>query len=315
VSDSLDRLCQHLRWIGNLYQISGANIFQIRAWHRASENLKYYLADYGNTIPSQEFLESLPGLGKSLCNEILDWYRGQHTRLLKELESRIHEDLQKIVRGFPHLLAAVSVLHQTDSDNRELWLDRLEANYFSILNKMKAAQENELLKLLNPSLSTICPKGHRGTSVEGDAKNLNLGGFQFVFHTHPLPLSENCLQIRITLPLKLMNSDETAEFASTSRLLPLHYILGVYQNKDEWNSVLVSVLTQLKQPVFLWYPLRDSFLKFCDPLFIPGEHLYLPSWRSQASADHVQTHLNRLPKDRLVFNATASALLRFLGSV
>ena len=308
-----EELCQHLQWISVLYQIAGANHFQIRSWNRAAQTLLYYLPELGSGDRLREKLLALPGIGESITNEILCWHQNPKTELKLRLESSIHPDLLNMARTTVGLIQVASILQNEAPNNRELWLCRLEAGYFSLLGKMKAKKELEALQLLQPNTNVKPIRAYRGISIEGNLHEEYIHPWQFVFYTHPWTESANSLQIKIEIPQSLMNADEALHFAKASRLLPLHYLNGVYTDKRMWISIVSDVLRNLSQKVLLWYPLRDPFLNFYNPLEIEGKHLFLPSWRMYSQGEMIKSHLESIPKAQLAWNATAPAILRFLS--
>ncbi|MBW7875145.1 MAG: hypothetical protein H3C47_04040 [Candidatus Cloacimonetes bacterium] len=305
-------LCQHLKWVSVLYQISGANHFQIRSWNRAAQTIPYYLPDLGTGEYLREKLLAIPGIGESIANEILCWNQNPVTELKLRLESSIHPDLLKMARTSVGLIQVASILQNEAPNNRELWLCRLEAGYFSLLGKMKARKELEALLVLKPNTNTETIAPYRGIAIEGELHQEFMQPWQFVFYTHPLTEPFNSLKIKIEVPQGLLNSDEAFHFAKDSKLLPLHYLNGIYTDKKLWLSIVSDVLKNLSQNVLLWYPLREPFLQFCNPLEIEGNHLFLPSWRMYSHGEMVKNHLESIPKAQLAWNATALAILRFL---
>ncbi len=119
--------------ISDLLEIQGENIFRIRAYRRAAQNLESLAEDVASIAARGDLLE-IPGIGKDLASKILEYLQNGTVQLLEELKAKIPE-------GLIHLMNIRGV----GPKKAKLFFDELEIRDIEGLEQ--AANEGRLASL------------------------------------------------------------------------------------------------------------------------------------------------------------------------
>ncbi|HEY9076772.1 MAG TPA: DNA polymerase/3'-5' exonuclease PolX [Anaerolineaceae bacterium] len=90
-------ICDILTRIGNLLEIQGENVFKIRAYHKAAENLAASGEDI-NLIFAQGRLREMPGIGPAIADKISELLTTGKLEFLEKLEAEVPPSLLEVIK-------------------------------------------------------------------------------------------------------------------------------------------------------------------------------------------------------------------------
>jgi DNA polymerase (family 10) len=134
-------IAQIFREIANILEIKGANVFRIRAYERAAQNIESLTEDI-EKYAREDKLTDIAGIGKDLANRINEY--------IKNGKIKVYEDLKKsIPKGLLDLLNIPSVGPKT----AKLLYEKLKVK--SIEDLEKAIKKNKLQGIFGIKEKTI----------------------------------------------------------------------------------------------------------------------------------------------------------------
>ncbi len=85
-------VAQIFRNIAKILEIKGENVFRIRAYERAAQNIEG-LPNAIESFVKQDALMEIPGIGKDLAEKIKEYYKTGRVKMFEQLKKSIPEGL------------------------------------------------------------------------------------------------------------------------------------------------------------------------------------------------------------------------------
>ncbi len=134
----------HLDEIANLLELQGANPHKIRAFRRAARKL----TSLSNPIDECE-LESIPGIGKTIAEEVRNFLKNGETPLLRTLKEKIPEGVLEILKIPGVDLKTVSRIYRSgEIDSKENLREIIKKREFRKIPGIGAKVEKDIKDFL-----------------------------------------------------------------------------------------------------------------------------------------------------------------------
>ncbi|MBM3713514.1 MAG: DNA polymerase III, partial [Actinobacteria bacterium] len=89
-------IAEIFREIARILEIKGDNVFRIRAYERAAQNIESTTEDIAEFI-KRDNLTDIPGIGKDLAEKIKEFHKTGKLKFLRDLKKTIPEGLLQIL--------------------------------------------------------------------------------------------------------------------------------------------------------------------------------------------------------------------------